>query len=108
MTHPAPDGHLEFVRTLERRLATAAPMQLPEHDAIMAEMFVQAQAALPPLAFHAWAACSFGVRRGLVTDEEIEAMGDDPYVVLFELERRGVLQEMQQIVLPEPRDGGGS
>ncbi|RKS73926.1 hypothetical protein CLV35_2421 [Motilibacter peucedani] len=91
--------------TLERRLAVAAPMQAPQHDAEMTELFVQAHAALPPLAFHAWAACSFAARRGLASDEELDAMGADAYGVLFELERRGILAEFERAVSVPPQGG---
>ena len=96
-----------FLRTLERRLATAAPMALPEHDALMTAMFLEAQRSLPPLAFHAWVACSFAARRGLLSDVELDALGEDPYTVLFALQERGVLAALERAVhVPQPRKRG--
>ena len=95
----------ELLLSLERRLAEGAPMDAPEHDAVMTELFVQAHAELPPLAFHAWAACAFAARRGLVSEEQLEAMGADPYAVLFELERRGILAEFARAVQVPPQGG---
>lgn len=98
----SPDG---FLRTLEHRLSSGAAMDIPEHDMVMSEMFLEAHRALPPLAFHAWAACAFASRRGLATDDELDAIGSDPYTVLFELERRGILGELARAVeLPTQRD----
>ena len=73
-------------------------MDRPEHDSVMTEMFVQAHNSLPPLAFHAWAACSFASRQGLLTDEELDALGLDAYAVLFALEARGVLAQFARAV----------
>ena len=94
------------VATIAARLAEDRRMTIDEHDELMVEMFTQAQEALPPLAFHAFVACSFATRRGLASDEELDALGGDPYVVLFELERRGILRELARTVEQIPRQRG--
>ncbi|NHC45015.1 hypothetical protein [Motilibacter aurantiacus] len=102
-----PYADAPVVATIAARLAEDRRMTLDEHDRLMVEMFAQAQRALEPLAFHAFVACSYAVRRGLATDEELDALGGDPYVVLFELERRGVLQQLADTLaqIPRPRRG---
>ena len=87
-------SHSEFIAHVEAKVEGDYPITADEHDAIMTELVRRAQGTMPPLAFHAWAATSFAMRRGLVTEAELEAMGEDIYVVLFELERRGVLAAM--------------
>ncbi|NHC12578.1 hypothetical protein [Motilibacter deserti] len=98
-----PYAEAPVVATIAARLAEDRRMTIDEHDEIMVKMFAEAQRALPPLAFHAFVACSYATRRGLATDEELDALGDDPYVVLFELERRGILQELARTVDAIPR-----
>ena len=50
-------------------------------------------------------ACAFAARRGLVSEEQLEAMGADPYAVLFELERRGILAEFARAIQVPPQGG---
>ena len=91
-------SHDDFLAHVEARVETNYPLTATEHDTIMVELIRRAQHQMPPLAFHAWAATSFALRRGLVTEAELETMGEDIYVVLFELERRGVLAAVEAAV----------
>ena len=86
--------HGEFVAHVETRVhgSTLEPL---EYDEILAELTRRAQEQMAPLAFHGWLATSFGLSTGLVTEAELETIGDDVYWVLFELEARGVLEELE-------------
>jgi hypothetical protein len=88
----------EFLAHVEARIENDYPLTATEHDAMMSELVRRAQDLMPPLAFHAWSATSFALRHGMVGEAELEAMGDDIYVVLFELDKRGVLDAMQQAI----------
>jgi hypothetical protein len=89
-------SHNEFVMYVEARIDDADGLGDAEHDALMAELSRRAQDHMPPLAFHAWLGTSFGLSTGLVTEAELDTMGPDVYWVLFELEGRGVLEELDR------------
>ena len=91
-------SHDEFIAHVEAKVDGGLPMTADEHDAIMAELVRRAQGTMPPLAFHAWAATSFALHRGLLSEAELDALGDDMYHVLFELERLGVIQAMERAI----------
>ena len=86
-------SHREFVAHVETKVHGEA-LAAAEHDEILAELTRRAQEQMAPLAFHAWLATSFGLSTGLVTEAELDAIGTDVYWVLFELEARGVLEEL--------------
>ena len=89
-------SHSEFITHVEARIDAGACLGEAEHDALMAELSRRAQDHMPPLAFHAWLGTSFGLSTGLVTEAELDTIGTDVYWVLFELEGRGVLEELDR------------
>ncbi len=88
----------DYTADVEAAIASEPDLTAAAFEALMAALLCRAQDAMPPLAFHAWAATSFGLRRGLITDEDVAAMGADLYGVLFELASRGILDEMDRAI----------